>query len=167
MNTLFGWKKSLPIGIGKSHANPLLSLQEEFNKVLGDFYSDFESPSTGLNIFEGLTINPSIDIVEDDKSFKVEAEMPGMGENDVKVEIRDGKLFIKGEKEVSKKDKSKNYVMREIGYGSYERSILLPESADIEKATASFKKGMLWIDIPKKSGALTQSRELKVQKVQE
>jgi HSP20 family protein len=144
--------KSTPVSI-HHRGNPFLTLQEEFDKAINRMYD-----------FENLNINPAIDIVDDGKTFKIEAEMPGLDEKDIKVSIEDGVLKIHGEKEVSKKDENKNYLMREIGYGRYERMISLPESADIEKAKATFKKGMLWIEIPKKADASKKSRDLKIEK---
>lgn len=116
--------------------------------------------------FENLILNPSMDIVDDKENLKIEVEMPGMGEEDIKVSIADGILTIRGEKETSKKDEGKNYVRREIGYGSYERTIPLPDSVDVEKAKASFKKGMLWVTIPKKPESVKRSRELKIEKIE-
>ncbi len=107
-----------------------------------------------------------MDIVDDKENLKIEVEMPGMGEEDIKVSIADGILTIRGEKETSKKDEGKNYVRREIGYGSYERTIPLPDSVDVEKAKASFKKGMLWVTIPKKPESVKRSRELKIEKIE-
>lgn len=65
-------------------------------------------------------------------------------------------LMIKGEKKTSHKNKYQNYMMREITYGAYQRNVPLPESVDIEKAKATFKEGMLTIEMPKKVAALEQ-----------
>ena len=85
-------------------------------------------------------------------------------EEDVKVSVSDGILTVKGEKTTSKQDQDKNYLMREINYGCYERNIPLPDSADLSKVQASFKKGMLWVNIPKKAEAIKERREIKVEK---
>lgn len=149
----------------KHRGNPFLSLQEEFEKAINRVYNLSGIGRHFPEDFDNLTMNPAIDIVDDKASFKVEAEMPGLDEKDIHVSINDGILTIRAEKEISKKDEGKNYLMREIGYGRYERMINLPESADIDKAKASFKKGMLWINIPKKGEAVKKSRDLKIEKV--
>jgi len=164
MINLLDWKKSIPVSIETHRKNPFLTLQSELDKAMRDFYSTFEMPSIS-DKFEGLKISPAIDLVEDKDSIKVEAEMPGLGVEDIKVSINEGILTIKGEKTISQKDENKNYLSREINYGYYERTIALPESADIEKAKSSFKKGMLWVTIPKKAEAIKKSRELKIEKV--
>lgn len=163
MAHLPGWHKSTPISI-RHPQNPFLRMQAAIDDLMEDFYHEFGMPSVRAEEFEKLMINPAIDIIEDKDHFKVEAEMPGMGEEDIQISIDNGILTIKGEKQTSKKDRDKNYIMREISYGSYERSIRLPETADVDKAKASFKKGMLWIDIPKKPGASKQSQQLKIEK---
>lgn len=159
MKSLINFKKSTPFFPDDTITNPFF---KDMDKVINEFYSALEkSPFIDL---DKLIINPSIDIVEDEKNFKVEVEMPGMGEEDIKVNINDRVLCIKGKKEISKKDKEKNYISREIGYGSYERDILLPDYVDTDQVTASFKKGMLWVNFPKKSGSEKKFREIKVEK---
>lgn len=144
--------------------NPFVSLQTELDKAMQDFYQLLNFPHTSSQSMLNQTITPAIDIVEDDKNFKIEAEMPGMGEEDIKVSVNKSILTLKGEKKTSKKDEGKNYMMREIGYGYYERDITLPDNVDIDQAKATFKKGMVWINIPKKPGSEKQSRELKIEK---
>lgn len=63
-----------------------------------------------------------------------------------------------------KNDEGKNYTMREIGYGTYERQIPLPDNTDINNAESSFKKGMLWINVPKKPTDKSKVRELEIKK---
>ena len=92
--------------------------------------------------------------------------MPGMDEKDVTVSLKDNLLTIHGEKSTSKKDERKNYIAREISYGRYERSITLPQAADGEKVSASFKKGMLWVTIPKKAGSKGNGRQIKIEKAE-
>lgn len=160
---MVNWKKSVPVSI-QSRNNPFLSLQSELDRAMADFYNLFATPNISQDKFENLTLIPSINLVEDKDSVKVEAEMPGLGEEDIKVSVGDGILTIKGEKTVSSKNENKNYLSREIRYGRYERNIVLPDSVDVEKAKASFKKGMLWVSIPKKAEVVKKSRELKVEK---
>lgn len=162
-------KKAVPAAEVHFKKSPFSSLHEELDKLVRNF-----SHLTGMSIprfslennFENLSLNPSIDIVDDQTSFKVVAELPGMGEDDIHVSVSDGLLVIRAVKETSRKDQGKNYLKREIGYGRYERTIALPESLDIDKAKASFKKGMLWVHIPKKTESIKKSRELKIEKAE-
>ncbi|QBR85287.1 Hsp20/alpha crystallin family protein [Legionella israelensis] len=144
--------------------NPFATLQHEMNKVMDDFYDLFETGKPKLESFDNLRLSPPVDVVEDDKSYKLEVEMPGMGEEDIQVSVDGHVLTIEGEKSTSKKDEKKNYISREISYGRYVRSITLPESADLDKASASFKKGMLWVEIPKKAGSQSKKRKIDIKK---
>ena len=105
-----------------------------------------------------------MDLVEDKDCFKLEVEMPGLDENNIKLTLNNNLLTISGEKSISRKDQDKNYIAREITYGRYERSITLPQSADLSRITASFKKGMLWVNIPKKIGSCGKEQQIKIQR---
>ncbi|HHT0591827.1 TPA: Hsp20/alpha crystallin family protein [Legionella anisa] len=160
MNTLLKWKKGNPFSIEHSH-NPFLNLQQEVDKAFHDFYDMFTSDKN-LSQFESLNLIPSMDVVEDKDHFTIQMEMPGMDEKDINVSFSGNVLTITGEKSTSKKNENKKYISREIGYGKYERSLSLPSTVDIDKAKATFKKGMLWIDLPKKAEAKGKSRDIKI-----
>lgn len=151
MRNLINWQKTHPV------------LSEPFMHQ-PPFLSSF-LPSQLSSDIEKLNIHPSVDIFENEQMYKVEIEMPGVGQEDISVAIDNGILSITGKKEISKKDQGRNYLSREIGYGSYERDIALPSYVDIDKAKASFKKGMLWISFPKKMAAKKRQRELKIEEV--
>ena len=148
----------------KQLMNPFVSIQKEVDRALHGFYDIFESKPFHLKEFENLSIAPAMDLVEDDQSYKLEVEMPGMDEKDITITLLDNLLTIHGEKSTSKKDERKNYIAREINYGRYERSISLPQASDANKVTASFKKGMLWITIPKKMGHKGNGHQIKIEK---
>ncbi|PWY55020.1 Hsp20/alpha crystallin family protein [Legionella qingyii] len=157
--------KGSSIQINRSQ-NPFLSLQNEVDRLFSDF-NDFFSPSRfNWGQFEKMDLAPSMDIVEDKEHFCVQLEMPGMDEKDIKVAISDNLLTISGEKSSSKKNEGKKYISREISYGRYERSISLPSSIDVAKAKATFKKGMLWVDLPKKLESKTGSRDIKIEQAE-
>lgn len=158
-------RKYIPSVFHNQKINPFHSLQNELNKVVSDFNDWFENFHFPAERFENLVLNPSVDIVDNENQFKVEVEMPGMSDENIEVSVSNGMLFIKGEKNSSKKDKDGDYRIREISYGKYERHITLPEYVDIDKAKASFKKGMLWVDFPKKADGVKKSRAITVEKV--
>lgn len=141
---------------------PVLDFQKEFNNFFQSFYG---KSNLSLAEFQNQRINPAADIIEDDSSFRVEIEMPGVGESDIKVCIMNNILTIMAFKEISKSDEGKDYILREIGYGYYERNIRLPDNTDISNAESTFKKGMLWVSIPKKQPDPSIVHELEVKKV--
>lgn len=145
-----------------SFLSPITSLREEMNNLFGKFNSLFSNKEIFLD-----TIFPPVDIIDDNKEFKLEVELPGLDENDIKVNIYDNDmLVIRAEKQASKKDKGRNYITHEISYGSYERTIRLPDSVDQSQVKASFKKGMLWVTIPKKEGYVKHVNNIKIEKME-
>ncbi|KTD66987.1 heat shock protein [Legionella steelei] len=154
--------KGASIQINRSQ-NPFLSLQNEVDRLFSDFNEFFSPTKFSWGQFEKLDLSPSMDIVEDKDHFCVQLEMPGMSEKDIKVSILDNVLTISGEKSSSKKNEGKKYISREISFGKYERSISLPATVDIAQAKATFKKGMLWVDLPKKTESKTGTRDIKVE----
>jgi HSP20 family protein len=162
MFSIAPWNHPSGINVRREN-NPFSSLQNEINRVFEGFFNDFQSPSLLPSAWiESQMATPVVDIFENEKSFKVEAELPGIQQDDVEVTINDNYLTIKGEKKASKEDKEDNYVRRERYYGSYQRTIALPETADADKAKATFKKGVLWIEIPKKKEAIKPSRKVEI-----
>ncbi len=119
---------------------PLRDL-ENWNEKIHRFFNDFQSADS--NYF------PHIDISEDDKNIFVEAEMPGVKKNDVKLTIQDNILTISGEKKKEKEDKSKNLFRSERVYGSFTRSFTLPEDINPDSIEAKFDNGILNITISK------------------
>lgn len=128
--------------------NPLLTLQQDLNKTMSHFYDLFEPANLGLEHLENIKISPSMDIIEEKHCYRIEAEMPGIDEKNIKVTIDDNTLTICGEKIQSSVD-TRHYIDREIRYGCYERSISLPKSADWEHVSATFDNGFLCVTIPK------------------
>jgi len=89
---------------------------------------------------------PNIELSENDKEVKVTAELPGLEEKDLDVQIANGVLVIKGEKRTETADKDRRF--SELYYGSFDRRIPVDE-VDEDKATASFKNGVLTVALPK------------------
>ncbi|MGN0929124.1 MAG: Hsp20/alpha crystallin family protein [Alphaproteobacteria bacterium] len=129
----------------KNHNNNYNMLQNEVNRVFDNFLDVFDFPIHTHQILE-----PKIEVIENDKDIQVTAELPGMDEKDIEIDIsKDGYLTIRGEKKSSNEEKSKNHYFSERSYGMVERTISLPSEIDIDKVSASFKKGVLKIDAPK------------------
>ena len=92
---------------------------------------------------------PLVDIYEKDDNFFVEAQLPGMKKEDIKIEVENGKLFLSAENCKENEIKEDNYYRKEIVKGKFVRSFLLPESVDKDNLKADFKEGILKIEIPK------------------
>jgi HSP20 family protein len=92
--------------------------------------------------------SPKVDVVERDGQFIIRADLPGLSKDDVKVEITDDAVTIHGERKESKKEEREGRYYSECSYGSFYRTIPLPEGAEAAKATAEFRNGVLEIAIP-------------------
>lgn len=150
--------------IGRT-SNPIFNFHKAMNEIMNDFYNVFESPESWESL-ERLNLLPAMDFTENTDSFDIFFEMPGLKEEDIDVSLDENRLHIKGEKTTSFKKEGTNFINREIRYGKYERYIDLPSAAEIDKASASFNKGVLCIHLPKKESSKFHSKKLKIQKLQ-
>ena len=92
---------------------------------------------------------PRVDIAEDDKAYMIEAELPEVKKNDVKIHIEDGVLTISGERRQEKEIKNRKYHRTERSYGSFLRTFTLPGNVDETKIRSKFADGMLEVVLPK------------------
>jgi HSP20 family protein len=92
---------------------------------------------------------PAVDIVENEKDTKFVADLPGLNEKDVTVELQDNMLTIKGHRETKKDEKTEDYVLCERSYGSFERRFSVGANAKPDAVKAEFKDGVLTVTVPK------------------
>jgi HSP20 family protein len=107
---------------------------------------------------------PELDVRENTNAIVVEAELPGVDEKDITVTLANGMLTIKGEKKHEKEEKSENYYLAERSFGSFERSIRLPDTIDEDKVDAKFDKGVLKVTATKKPEAVKAERRIEIKK---
>lgn len=149
-------KSLIPIGRDRSVASPFMSLQHEIDRLFEDFSRGF--PTIAGN---GATAPmPSMDVTETDKEIEITAELPGLEEKDVQINIADNILTIRGEKKAEKEQKDKNYRLVERSYGSFERTLELPEGVNVDAIKANISKGLLKVTVPKP--APTQAKKIEV-----
>jgi HSP20 family protein len=125
----------------------LSTLQNEMNRL---FNTVFDTPSGGGN--GGSTLRrwmPAMDLVETEDHFVLRADLPGLSEDDVKIEFEDGTLTVSGERKAEHESKSEGYYRVERASGAFSRSLTLPQGIDPEAVTASFDRGVLEVRIPK------------------
>jgi HSP20 family protein len=135
--------------------NPFLALHREMNRMFDDVFRGFDlAPFGSSRGLSGLGLSglgwPQIDIDETDKEVRITAELPGLDEKDVSLEIANGVLSISGEKKSESEDKARRFSERY--YGRFERRIPL-QDVDEDKVSAAFKNGVLTITVPKSAEA--------------
>lgn len=105
---------------------------------------------------------PTVDIVEDDKSYTVKAELPDVKKEDVHVSVENGVLTLTGERKFEKEEKNRKYHRTERAYGRFARSFSLPTNIDPQKVSASYKNGILDVSVAKSEKAMPRQIEIKV-----
>jgi HSP20 family protein len=134
-----------------------LLFKNEFDRLFDSFFGDSVMGSKDL-----YSISPKADIEETDLDYLVSVEVPGIDKKDLKVQIEDDKLTIKGEKKQSKEVKESNYVCSERSYGSFQRTFNLPTSVKSSDISAEYKDGIIKIKLPKAEEAKRKEVEIKV-----
>jgi HSP20 family protein len=144
---LVPWTKGHQLLTRQEPFDPILTLHREMNRLFDDVFRGFGPLGrVGNPLMEGQFTWPRLELSETDKSVTVTAELPGLSEKDVQVEIANGVLSIRGEKKAERSDDSK--FVSERYYGSFEREISL-EGVEEDKAQANFKNGVLTVTLPK------------------
>jgi HSP20 family protein len=133
--------------------------EESFRRpFFSPWVSRFRFPELGLM----REFSPNVDIFEEGNEVVVKAELPGMGKDEIEVNITDDVITISGEKKHEEKIDKKDYFRFERSYGSFSRSMTLPAEIQTEKANASFKDGVLEIRIPKTETAVQKVKKVKI-----
>jgi HSP20 family protein len=103
---------------------------------------------------------PAMNFSEKDGKYYITADIPGMKKENISVTIEDGYLTVSGKKEETKEEKEANYYMKETRYGSFSRSLRLPEEVDEARIEASYKDGVLSVSIEKSEESSTRKIEI-------
>ena len=125
-------------------ARELDSLQSEVNRVFDAFFGTGDGSTTRARRWV-----PAMDLVETDDHLILRADLPGLERDDVNIEVKDGALTVSGERRAEHEEKSEGYYRVERAFGSFSRSLTLPDGIDAERIDADFDKGVLQVRIPK------------------
>ena len=106
---------------------------------------------------------PEIDVFEKDNRLVTKIDLPGMKKEDVKVEIADGQLAISGERKRETEEKGEEFYRSEREYGSFYRSVPLPEGAKVDDVKATFTDGVLEVSVPLPARPETKMRKVEIQ----
>ena len=123
----------------------LHSIQNEMNRLIESYFTN-GGREIGVSAFEW---EPVCNLKENDESYTLEAELPGLKKEDIKISLKDGILTVSGERKEEKEKKDKHSHIVERQYGSFCRLFTLPEKVSEDKIDASYKDGILKVLLPK------------------
>ena len=126
----------------------LRSVEDEFDKIAG-------------RAFSRDTWVPALDVRESQDRFDVTVDLPGLDPDDVNVTFEDGMLSISGKREFSAEDRGETWHRIERSFGTFARSMRLPQTADTERIEATFEKGVLTVSVPKTEQAKPRTIEVR------
>jgi HSP20 family protein len=127
-------------------ARELNTIQSEMNRL---FNTLFDSPTAGNGVSTARRWIPAMDLVEVENEYVLRADLPGLSEQDVNIELQDNVLTISGERKHEHEESKEGYYRVERSSGSFSRTLTLPEGVDPEAIKASFDKGVLEVRVPK------------------
>lgn len=131
--------------------------------LLDDFDRLFENVFSNVPTFEGAS-SPAVDVREEKDRYVLEAELPGMSEKDVDVQVEDNMLTIRSSREEEREDRDdEGYLVRERRSRSFSRSFVLPKDVDRNKVDARFKNGLLTLTMPKSAESKARQIQIKAE----
>lgn len=149
-----------PLALERPHTD----IDRLLNGLFRGFMTPWDAlpPVTGRGGAGGFL--PRMDLRATEKAYEVSLEMPGVTEEDVSLEVRDNTLIISGEKKQENTGEDAGYYRTERAYGSFRRSLALPEDAEIAGIAATRKDGVLRVAIPRKAPETPTSRKIEISK---
>jgi HSP20 family protein len=148
---------------------PIFALRRQIDELVEDAFGRLQNLHIPHPVWPTLSKEEApnqlarSDFSENDKALTVKVEVPGMSEEDIEVVVEDGMLIIKGEKKSERVEKDHNYYLSERQFGAFGRSFRLPEGILEDKISAEFKKGVLTITMPKKTGTKKAAKRISIQ----
>ncbi|MCP4352184.1 MAG: Hsp20/alpha crystallin family protein [Desulfobacterales bacterium] len=122
---------------------------ECFRNSIGRLFDESFFPAKWGEEPASFRLNPAMDVYENDNSYVISAELPGLDKENISVDLKESVLTIKGERSCEDENKEEKYFCKERAYGKFHRAFTLPRVADSEKISAEYKDGVLKVSIPK------------------
>jgi HSP20 family protein len=126
----------------------LNTIQSEMNRLFNTLF-DSPTPGNGAHSYTQRRWIPAMDLVETADEFVLRADLPGLSEEDVNIEVEDNVLTVSGERKAEHEERKEGYYRVERSSGSFSRSLTLPKGVDPESVKAGFENGVLEVRIPK------------------
>ena len=142
---------------------PVGWLRSEIDRL----FDDFAFPSRSMFAFNDRPTPsiPAIDFTSNDKGYTLTAELPGLTEKNVEISVADGVLSLSGEKKEEQERKEEGCLVSERRYGSFRRSMPLPEDVDASNIAARFKDGVLTVTLPRDEKSAQRARKIAIEHI--
>lgn len=137
----------------------MTSFQREMNNLMSSFFNRGE---LSVPQFTDMNLYPSVDLKEKDNKYLLDADLPGMNESDIDIDLRGNILTIKGEKKSEKETKDSDYICVERSRGSFRRDIYLSQEVDQDNVKAELKDGVLHVELIKKESTSTGHKKIPI-----
>lgn len=147
--------------------NPMLDLRRQVDQLFDEFAGAFGFPAFGFGAPayadpRASVADVRVEVSETAGGFDVTAEVPGMSEDDLEIDLSNDVLTIKGEKKAERENEGRNFHVSERRYGSFQRSFRVPDTIDRDNIDARFNNGVLTVHLPKRTEAKEQNRKINV-----
>jgi len=143
--------------------DPFGAFRREMDRLFDDFLAPAEARSFAAPAqAQGQIVMPSIDVDETEQAYMVTAELPGIDQKDVELDLRDNALILRGEKRSERKEEDGGRRYSERSYGRFERTIPFATEVDADKVEAKFENGLLKVTLPKNAQARDKTRRIQI-----
>lgn len=160
--------RNLPSMSPMSLFTPLTNFYQDIDRMFEQTFRSFGLPAfANENLLSGgipgAMFRPNVDIASTDNEYLISVEVPGIDENDIRIELAaDNTLIIRGEKRLENREEGRDFQRIERNYGSFQRILSLPEDAEKDNIEAEFNNGVLKIIVSRQASDRTQPRQINI-----
>lgn len=155
-------KNSINSNKSNNISDHILNFHREVDNWFENAFRSFGFPTSRFN--NNMNFNPNVDIVENNREYQIIVDIPGINENDLKIDLHGNTLSISGEKKQDNTSNKQDYHHVERFYGGFQRSFTLPEDSNLNHIDASLKNGVLTIIVPRRPELKPISRRINIRK---
>lgn len=134
--------------------DPLRAMREMFR------WDPFREMSPLVPAFDRMVFNPSFDVTETKDAYEFRADVPGVKQDEIEISATGNRLTISGKRESEQESKTENAYAYERQFGSFSRSFMLPDAADVDHSRSNLENGVLTLIVPKK--AVVQAKKIAI-----
>lgn len=155
------WRRGSVSPLGR---DPFASFRREMDRLFDDFLAPVAGEGRSFAGGESPTLWPQLDVSETDQVYTVTADLPGLSEDDIELNLADNTLTISGEKRSERNEDEGGRRYTERSFGRFQRTIPFPQEIDADQVKASCSNGVVTITLPKNAQARDKARRIEIQR---